>query len=74
MGNPLWVCWDFHELRIGPTYYTIVNGMMRSWVIEGSVDGEKWTEMDRQTETIGGTSFDVGDIMSRIRRNAVSFD
>jgi hypothetical protein len=44
-----WICCDFGEMRIRPTQYTILGGRLKSWVIEGSVDGESWTEIDRQT-------------------------
>jgi hypothetical protein len=45
-----WVCWDFHEMRIHPTYYTIRAKYLKSWVIESSLDGVAWTEIDRNTE------------------------
>jgi hypothetical protein len=45
-----WVCWDFREMRIRPTNYRIQTRGLKSWVLEGSLDGENWTEMDRQTE------------------------
>jgi hypothetical protein len=44
-----WVCWDFGEMRVCPTHYTIRAGYLKSWVFEGSVDGESWTEIDRKT-------------------------
>jgi archaellum component FlaC len=46
-----WVCLDFHEIRVRPTHYTITGYSLKSWVVEGSLDGECWTEMDRQTDT-----------------------
>jgi hypothetical protein len=55
-GEPgQWVCWDFHELRIRPTDYTIRSGALKShwlksWVVESSLDGEAWTEIDRKTD------------------------
>jgi hypothetical protein len=45
-----WVCWDFRDLRVRPTNYTIRSMGLKSWVIEGSVDGKNWTEIDRQTD------------------------
>jgi hypothetical protein len=45
-----WVCWDFREMRIRPTHYTIHGWNVRSCVVEGSLDGESWTEIDRQTD------------------------
>jgi hypothetical protein len=34
-----WICWDFHELRICPTHYTIRAPYLKSWVVESSLDG-----------------------------------
>jgi hypothetical protein len=45
-----WVCWDFREMRVRPTHYTIRGLLLKSWVVEGSLDGESWTEIDRQTD------------------------
>jgi hypothetical protein len=45
-----WVCWDFHEMRVRPTHYTIESYCLKSWVVEGSLDGENWTEIDRRTD------------------------
>jgi hypothetical protein len=36
-------------MRVRPTHYTIKAGYLKSWVVEGSLDGESWTEIDRQT-------------------------
>jgi hypothetical protein len=44
-----WVCWDFREMRVRPTHYTIQAEYLKSWVVEGSLDGKSWTEIDRQT-------------------------
>jgi hypothetical protein len=44
-----WICWDFREMRVRPTHYTIWAAWLKSWVVEGSLDGESWTEIDRQT-------------------------
>jgi hypothetical protein len=44
-----WVCWDFREMRVRPTHYTIRALLLKSWVVEGSLDGKSWTEIDRQT-------------------------
>jgi hypothetical protein len=50
-GRGQWICWDFHESRIFPTNYTIRSNQLKGWLIEGSVDGESWKEIDRKTET-----------------------
>jgi hypothetical protein len=46
-----WVCWDFHEMRVRPTHYTIRTFWLRSWIVEGSVDGRAWTKIDERNET-----------------------
>jgi hypothetical protein len=48
-GDGQWVCWDFHEMRVRPTNYTIRACHLGSWVVEGSLDGESWTELHRRT-------------------------
>jgi hypothetical protein len=45
-----WICWDFHEMGIRPTNYTIRARWLKSWVVEGSVDHLTWVEIDRKTE------------------------
>jgi hypothetical protein len=43
-----WICWDFHEMRVRPTHYTISCDYLQSWVVESSLEGEAWTEIDRK--------------------------
>jgi hypothetical protein len=45
-----WVCWDFREIRVHPTHYTIETVWLKSWVVAGSLDGESWTEIHPQTD------------------------
>jgi hypothetical protein len=45
-----WICWDFHEMRVHLTHYTLIYRSMSSWFVEASVDGESWTEIDRHTD------------------------
>lgn len=49
-----WICFDFKNHRVLPTCYTIgstINSFrIRSWVIEGSVDNEKWDIIDTQKD------------------------
>jgi hypothetical protein len=47
-----WVCWDFHGLRVSPTEYTIKAVWLQSWMVEGSLDGQNWVEIDRQTNSL----------------------
>jgi hypothetical protein len=53
-----WVCYDFMDMRVCPTHYTLrsyIDGTEdranpRSWVIEVSNDKNMWVEIDRQTK------------------------
>jgi hypothetical protein len=45
-----WICWDFGEMCIRPTGYTLRAYRLKSWVVEGSVNGETWTEIDRRMD------------------------
>jgi hypothetical protein len=53
-----WICWDFHEMRVCPTHYTIMSKLYspRSWVVESSLDGVgwfrrgTWIEIDRRKD------------------------
>jgi hypothetical protein len=49
------ICYDFKDMRVAVTHYILrLNNQqtggyhLRSWVIEGSVDGPEWTELDHQ--------------------------
>jgi hypothetical protein len=41
-----WICWDFHEMRVRPTHYTMSSIRSKSWIIEVSVDEKSWTRVD----------------------------
>jgi hypothetical protein len=44
-----WICYDFKNRRVRPTHYSINSWgdyFLRSWVVEGSSDNAKWTELD----------------------------
>jgi hypothetical protein len=56
-----WVCWDFHQMRVRPTHYTIKAFYLKSWVVESSLDGEAWTEIDRKTDN---EDFNVGGMQT----------
>jgi hypothetical protein len=63
-----WLCWDFGDLRIKPTAYTISSYAPKSWVLEGSLEGQVWTEIDRQIDNCEfkvwptrASSFDVAN-------------
>jgi hypothetical protein len=45
-----WICWDFQNMRIRPTYYRIENPTMNPWIVESSLDGSHWTVIDRKTD------------------------
>jgi hypothetical protein len=42
-----WICWDFGEMRVLPTGYTMKAVHLQTWVLESSMDGKYWTEIDR---------------------------
>jgi hypothetical protein len=75
-----WICYDFKDHRVRPTDYSICahpNGwFLRSWVIEGSVDGLHFDKIidrrDNNTEAnsehpIGTFSVSCGDYYRAIR-------
>jgi hypothetical protein len=51
------VCYDFKRRRILPTHYTIRTSYtdpgsshLKYWLVETSVDGENWREVDREED------------------------
>jgi hypothetical protein len=52
-----WVCYDFHAMRIRPTHYAIrsqydvgrASSQLRSWNIEGRIDGGEWEQIDSRS-------------------------
>jgi hypothetical protein len=51
-----WICWDFREMRVRPTHYTIATVSLKSWIVEGSSDGRSWAEIDHRTESTKGNT------------------
>jgi hypothetical protein len=52
-GDPLqWIKWDFRDIRMRPTRYTIKSFRLKSWVVEGSLDDSNWTEIDRHADNL----------------------
>jgi hypothetical protein len=49
-GPGQWICWNFHKIRVSPTHYTIRNSLLKSWVVESSLNGKGWREIDRKTD------------------------
>jgi hypothetical protein len=53
-AKDMWVCYDFRNMKVILTDYSIRSGYnetrqnLKSWVIEISTDGEHWTEADRR--------------------------
>jgi hypothetical protein len=49
-----WICYDFKNMRINLTHYSIRtrcdnnSDHLRSWTLEGSIDGQSWIEFDRR--------------------------
>jgi hypothetical protein len=64
-----WVCFDFKEMRIHLTHYVITRQFrsILSWVLEMSIDGTNWREIDRQTNVpkiihgMDTVRFDIAD-------------
>jgi hypothetical protein len=61
-----WICYDFQDLQIIPTHYTIrscfggVNGFnLKNWVVETSVDSKKWDEADRRDDNTKLNGFNI---------------
>jgi hypothetical protein len=46
-----WICWTFHYRQVLVTEYTIISNGLRSWSLEGSLNGRYWTVIDRRTDT-----------------------
>jgi hypothetical protein len=50
-----WVGYDFREMRVTPTHYSLRSGTgnfggeLSAWVIEGSLDGKVWVELQSVT-------------------------
>jgi hypothetical protein len=50
-GQDQWICYDFGDAAITPRHYSIGaprRNRPRSWVLEGSNDGESWVQLDRR--------------------------
>jgi hypothetical protein len=48
-----WICYNFKDRRIRLTNYSIAaqgNWYLRSWIVEGSVDGHAWICLDEQKD------------------------
>jgi hypothetical protein len=51
-----WFCYDFKDQRVILSHYSVrtypyADCNPRSWVVESSVDGTMWTELDRKVES-----------------------
>jgi hypothetical protein len=52
-----WICYDFKNMRVKPTYYSVCSYSsnpnshhLKSWALETSEDGSKWTEVDKRED------------------------
>jgi hypothetical protein len=45
-----WACWDFKSMRVCPTAYTLHTMYLKTWIVESSMDGAKWTLIDKQED------------------------
>jgi hypothetical protein len=66
-----WICWDFRKMRVRLTHYTLCTSLTKSWVIEGSLDGRSWTEIDHRTNNWdferGGTAAFAASYPAEVR-------
>jgi hypothetical protein len=54
-----WLCYDFKDMQIKPTHYSIRSrcdrgadfNQLKSWVVETSLDGNKWQVIDKRENT-----------------------
>jgi hypothetical protein len=68
-----WVSWDFHGMRVLPAHYTIRSEDLKLWVIESSLAGEAWTEIDREGITmISSTDWREPRLPFRNQLNGIS--
>jgi hypothetical protein len=81
-----WICYDFKEARVSVMNYSMRAAAhtsggcnLRSWVLEGSTDGENWTELDRQEDSralysanaIGTWQIEATEFFRRIRVRSI---
>jgi hypothetical protein len=60
-----WVCWRLDYECLRPSHYAFCSDA-KSWILEGSMDGVNWTEIDRRTDvewdgSYSTRSFDVSE-------------
>jgi hypothetical protein len=65
-----WICWDFRNRRVQLTHYQIRASVLGSWVVEGSMDGRRWTALDRQRPNAAFTPT-VRDVISGFEQTAL---
>jgi hypothetical protein len=67
-GPNQWFCLDFKDKRVALSAYALARSKqtichLRNWAVEGSLDGAKWTELDRRerehVETSDWTRWEV---------------
>jgi hypothetical protein len=46
-----WLSWDFRERRVTLTNYTLTSYYLKTWALEGSLDGDSWFLLDRRKDT-----------------------
>jgi septal ring factor EnvC (AmiA/AmiB activator) len=76
-----WLCYDFKNRRVIVTNYTIrsmyngyVNGPnLKSWLIQVSLDGEEWTEIDRRDSNADLNGKDITRTFAVLRHEVGRF-
>jgi hypothetical protein len=57
-GPGQWICYNFKKMAVRPTHYTLRTHCewaagathAQNWVLEGSIDGGNWIELDRRND------------------------
>jgi hypothetical protein len=64
-GRAKQLIWDFQQMRVNLSHYSLTHadrchcGKLTVWILEGSVDGRTWTELDRLVGSTGhGSRFE----------------
>lgn len=77
-----WICYDFKDARVIPRSYSVRSigsgpgaAHLKSWVVEVSDNGEKWTEVDRQdgNTDLNGKHAIMNFKISRIPSDGIRF-
>ena len=72
-----WIIIDFKNFRVSPTKYTLgtVEGASapKTWVLDGSIDGEKWTLIDKRRDVKALRKHNANVMLKTIHQPLVRF-